>query len=312
MMKITAIEDFRPSECGSVCTVGMFDGVHVGHRLIVERLLATAEEDGLQPVVVTFDRHPREVLGDNSFLLLNTSEERLRRLENYGVEHVAMVHFTPEVARLSACEFFEQFLVGKLKAKVLVLGYDNMFGNKKHNDFDRLEELSMSRGCSIVRAEAITISTEDDRTEVSSTQIRKALERGDISLANRMLGYCYEVSGTVVHGRQVGRGLGFPTANIEIGNRRKAMPKEGVYAVRLTSGSTAYKGMANWGGQPTFGHEEKALEVNVLEACDDLYGKRVSVTFVERIRDIIHFKTPEELAQQLDKDRLSAIKLLGV
>lgn len=312
MMKITAIEDFRPSERGSVCTVGMFDGVHVGHRLIVERLLATAGEKGLEPVVVTFDNHPREVLGDNSFHLLTTSEERLGRLENLGVEHVAMVHFTPEVAQRSACEFFEEFLVGKLKAKTLVLGYDNMFGNKKHNDFDRLEALAREKGCAIVRAEAKSIETAEGRTEVSSTQIRKALERGDISLANRMLGYRYEVSGTVVHGRQVGRGLGFPTANIEMENRRKAMPEEGVYAVRLASGSTAYKGMANWGGQPTFGQEEKTLEVNVLEACDDLYGKRVSVAFVERIRNIMHFATPEVLTEQLNKDKLSAIKLLGV
>ena len=291
---------------GTVCTVGMFDGVHRGHQLILQRLREVAAERGLRPVVVTFDRHPRVVLGhtDNGFRLLTTVEERTRLFAHHGMDcGVETLTFTPDMARLSACEFYDRVLREALNTKVLLLGYDNMFGNKQKNDFGRL--LAMP-DVDIIRTEALVC----DGVEISSTQIRKRLAVGDIVGANAMLGYRYAVEGRVVHGRAVGRTIDFPTANIELSDTMKAMPMEGVYAVTLTVNGHELDGMANWGGKPTLGEPEPTLEVNLIGFNGNLYGRSLTVHFVERLRDIIRFGSIEELSRQLERDRHETLRIL--
>ena len=311
-MSIQPIEPFVAPEEGTVCTVGMFDGVHRGHQLILRRLQEVAAERGLRPVVVTFDRHPRVVLGhiDNGFRLLTTNMERARLFAQHGMSHIGdveTVEFTPDVARMSACEFYETALKGGLNVKVLLLGYDNMFGNKQRNDFDKLVELP---GVEVVRTEALLCNG----VEISSTQIRNRLMQGEIEGANVMLGYRYAVEGRVVHGKGVGRTIEFPTANVELNDPMKAMPKEGVYAVRVRVGDSPVDqyGIANWGGRPTLGDERNVLEVHVFGCKEDLYGKDIKVAFEYRIREISEFGSLEELSRQIRADRERAMKLFGI
>lgn len=223
------IEQFVNKGDGVICTVGMFDGVHIGHRHILARVCEEGRRLGMEAVAVTFDRHPREVLNiaADELRLLTTQEERYEELRNSGISAIAEVHFTKEVAQLSACEFFKKYLVGMLHAKVLVLGYDNMFGNKQNNDFEKLEETAAQCGVSVMHDEAVSANGK----AVSSTRIRRLLSEGDVAQAGLMLGRHYTSRGIVVRGRQVGRTIGFPTANIAIEDSRKAMPKEGVYKV---------------------------------------------------------------------------------
>ena len=295
---------------GTVCTVGMFDGVHRGHQLILRRLREVAAERGLRPVVVTFDRHPRVVLGhtDGGFRLLTTGRERTGLFARYGMCHIGdveTVQFTPEVARMSACEFYERELRDGLNVKVLLLGYDNMFGNKRRNDFEQLMEMP---GLEVVRTEALVY----DGVEISSTQIRNRLALGDIAGANAMLGHCYSVSGRVVHGKGIGRTIQFPTANVEVDDPMKAMPKAGVYAVRVSIDAEELCGIANWGGRPTVGATEPTLEVHVIDYDGDLYGRQVTVWFVERLRDVVAFDSLEALSRQLKADRDVAMGLLRI
>ena len=249
-MNIYKLEDIKElTACGSVVTVGMFDGVHVGHRHILSLLGRVAKEKGLRPVVVTFDRHPRQVLteGVATHFRITTNEERGRLLSQCGVDTVVELSFTPQLAGMSACEFFEQVLVGRLNARALVLGFDNMFGSRGRNDFDRLPALAEEKGVTIHVDKAVFYHG----SEVSSTRIRKALEQGQTDRAASMLGRGYLMWGTVEKGRQLGRLLGFPTANVSLADPTKVWPADGVYAVwvTLSDGTAGLKGMANFGAQ---------------------------------------------------------------
>ncbi len=270
-MNIYKLEDIKElTACGSVVTVGMFDGVHVGHRHILSLLGRVAEEKGLRPVVVTFDRHPRQVLteGVATHFRITTNEERGRLLSQCGVDTVVELPFTPQLAGMSACEFFEQVLVGRLNARALVLGFDNMFGSRGRNDFDRLPALAEEKGVTIHVDKAVFYHG----SEVSSTRIRKALEQGQTDRAASMLGRGYVMWGTVEKGRQLGRLLGFPTANVSLADPTKVWPADGVYAVwvTLSDGTAGLKGMANFGAQPTFGLDKPVFEVNIFDFAGDL------------------------------------------
>ena len=289
-------------------TVGMFDGVHVGHRHILSMLERVSAEEGLSPVVVTFDCHPRQVLNAESAasFRVNTNEERYRLLEGCGVKEVVEIHFSKETAELSACEFFEQVLLHRLNCKALVLGYDNMFGNRRRDDFGQLPALAERCGVRV----CVDTPLKVEGVEVSSTQVRKALQRGDVLHATTLLGYPYRLWGKVVKGRQVGRTLGFPTANVCLDDSTKVVPAAGVYAVRVwgTEGDAQMKwGMANFGAQPTFGLEKTVFEVNIFDYDGDLYGSVLTVEFVDRIRDVCRFEGVEQLVKQLEDDRRQAI-----
>lgn len=291
----------------TVCTVGMFDGVHRGHQHVLHCLDSLARERGLAPLVVTFDRHPRVVLGhtDNHFRLLSSNSERIEAMRRYSCANIVVVRFTSQLAKLSACDFFSSYLKPYLRVSTLLVGYDNMFGNKQQGDFERLLALP---DVECVRAEALV----SDGTEISSTQIRNALQQGDMARCNDMLGYCYSVSGTVVHGHAIGRTIDFPTANIQLSDPMKAMPKEGVYAVWVDIDDIRHKAMANWGGRPTLGDNEPLLEVHILDSCVDLYGRNAKVFFVARLRDIVAFDSLDDLSHQLRSDRLSALDYLCI
>ena len=333
-MKLYKLEDISVLPYATAVTVGMFDGVHVGHRHILSMLERVSVEEGLHPVVVTFDCHPRQVLNAESAasFRVNTNEERYRLLEECGVKEVVEIHFSRETAQLSACEFFEQVLLNRLHCKALVLGYDNMFGNRSRDDFGQLPALAARNGVRVCVDTPLKVSG----VEVSSTQVRKALQRGDVMHATNLLGYPYRLWGTVVKGRQVGRKLGFPTANVCLDDSTKVVPAAGVYAVRVwgvesedvdvrTIGCSDNRiirkmenpsisvlnsqlklGMANFGGQPTFGLEKTVFEVNVFDYDGDLYGKVLVVEFVDRIRDVCRFEGVEQLVAQLEEDRRTA------
>ena len=310
-MNIYKLEDIKElTASGSVVTVGMFDGVHVGHRHILSLLGRVAEEKGLRPVVVTFDRHPRQVLteGVATHFRITTNEERGRLLSPCGVDTVVELPFTPQLAGMSACEFFEQVLVGQLNARALVLGFDNMFGSRGRNDFDRLPALAEEKGVTIHVDKAVFYHG----SEVSSTRIRKALEQGQTDRAASMLGRGYVMWGTVEKGRQLGRLLGFPTANVSLADPTKVWPADGVYAVwvTLSDGTAGLKGMANFGAQPTFGLDKPVFEVNIFDFEGDLYDSTLTVEFGPRLRDICRFDNVPTLVEQLRADREAARRLL--
>ena len=310
-MNIYKLEDIKElTASGSVVTVGMFDGVHVGHRHILSLLGRVAEEKGLRPVVVTFDRHPRQVLteGVATHFRITTNEERGRLLSQCGVDTVVELPFTPQLAGMSACEFFEQVLVGQLNARALVLGFDNMFGSRGRNDFDRLPVLAEEKGVTIHVDKAVFYHG----SEVSSTRIRKALEQGQTDRAASMLGRGYLMWGTVEKGRQLGRLLGFPTANVSLADPTKVWPADGVYAVwvTLSDGTAGLKGMANFGAQPTFGLDKPVFEVNIFDFEGDLYDSTLTVEFGPRLRDICRFDNVPTLVEQLRADREAARRLL--
>lgn len=309
-MNIYKLNNISSLGRNTAVTVGMFDGVHMGHQHILELLRDEAARGNFTPVVVTFDLHPRQVLGrgDDKFYRITTNDERYALLERYGISHVVEVHFTPEMAALSACEFFEQIMLAKLGTRVLVLGYDNVFGSKQHNDFDRLPVLAQAHGVRVVHDSAVTLG----EVEVSSTQIRKALGRGDVRLAGEMMRHGYELCGKVMPGRQMGRRLGFPTANVCLDDAVKVMPADGVYAVRVYAEGTdsVMKGMANLGGQPTFGLDRPVFEVHVFDFEGDLYGKLLRVEFVDKLRDVCRFENVEHLVEQLKADKAAAEQVL--
>lgn len=310
-MKIYKLEDISELPFNTAVTVGMFDGVHLGHRHILSMLERQAAERGLHPVVVTFDSHPRQVLKADraSSFRVNTNKERYLLLEKYGVKEVVEVHFTTETAQMSACEFFEQILWQKLHCRVLVLGYDNMFGNRSRNDFERLPSVMEGLGVAL----CVDTPMRFGGVEVSSTKVRSALQVGDVRLASAMLGYDYHLWGTVVKGRQVGRTLGFPTANVCLDDSTKVVPADGVYAVRvlMPDGKTFKMGMANFGGQPTFGLENTVFEVNIFNFDGDLYDSVLYVGFVDRIRDVCKFEGVEHLVRQLNEDRNRVCQILN-
>ena len=273
-------------------TVGVFDGVHRGHQSLIHQLSTLNAQ--LSPLVVTLTSHPSFVLGRRqSEYWLDDPEEHLRLLFNAGAKYVAVLPFTAEVAQLSACAM-ARLLCDQLNMRALLLGYDSRFGSKQNDDFDRLPLLASELGFSLHRGEPYQV----EGSPISSSRIRETLERGAVDETSALLGRPFAVTGAVQHGRGVGHTLGFPTANIDLSATRKMLPKEGVYAVKLST----FKGMANLGAAPTFGIDRPTLEVHLLDFHGDLYGQTVNVEFLHRLRNIEHFSTPEALQQQLQKD----------
>lgn len=305
-MEIYNINDIKKIGDNTAVTVGMFDGVHVGHRQMVRHLASRAKERGLEPVVVTFRNHPRNVLKTcERVALLTTFEERMELLERCGVGKVVAMDFDEGTACMSACRFASQFLVEGMNMKLLLLGYDNKFGSRTNDDFHKLPDLGVAEGFEIIYDEPVRV----DGIDVSSTRIRNALVAGNIGYANEMLGSPYRLSGKVVHGRHVGTTLGFPTANIDISGLGKVLPAEGVYALRAHVGNESYVAVGNFGGQPTFGQELAVMEVHLVGFEGDLYGLAIGVDFVARLRDIQRFGSQGELVEQIRKDVEESLKL---
>ena len=280
-------------------SLGMFDGVHRGHQSILNELKKVAQQKNLSSGVLTFWPHPRMVFQPNEPLkLLNTIEEKSQLIEDYGIENLFLQSFDEEFRNLTGEEFVRQILVKALNFKYLIIGYDHVFGKNRSGNFELLQKLSPELGFEVVQMEAVNLHN----NTVSSTKIRKALDEGRILEANEMLGYHYPVTGKVVKGKQIGRTIGFPTANIEFA-KHKLLPKKGAYIVETYVEGKFYKGMLSVGTNPTVNGEKLTVEVFILDFNEDLYGKEITVKFRDFLHDEIKFDGLDGLIERLQDDQ---------
>ncbi len=292
-----------------VLTIGVFDGVHQGHLSILNKLKKTAKEKNGESVVLTLWPHPRIVLNKDvsSLRLLNTIEEKKFLLSKAKIGHLIIIPFTKDFANLTACDFIEQYLVNKIGVKHLVVGYNHQFGKDRKAGYQFLKECAQQYGFEIEKLEARLV----DNDSVSSTKIREFLTSGHLGHANRYLGYEYFITGDVVGGNQIGRKIGFPTANIKIPEPYKQIPRDGVYAVRVKLNGDLYNGMLNIGSRPTVSTtlREKNIEVHIFDFNQKVYNQKITVSFVKRIRDEKKFNGLDELAKQLVEDKKEVQKI---
>lgn len=292
-----------------VVTIGTFDGVHQGHRKIIDRIKRVANEIGGQSFVFTFHPHPRLVLfpEQKDLKLLTLTGEKLSLLEAAGVDHVLVFPFTREFAKLSADAYVHDILVNAIGTKKLIIGYDHRFGNNREGNIETLHKYAAECDFEVEEIPAHEI----DHMNVSSTRIRKALEQGDVQTANSFLGYTYFLSGTVIAGKQLGRQLGYPTANIQVQDTAKLIPGIGVYAVTVTIEGGSYKGMLSVGLNPTTDTDNKLkIEVNIFNFDRDVYGEKIAVHFVKYLRAEEKFASLDELRNQLALDKKNALACL--
>jgi len=294
-----------------VVTIGTFDGVHLGHREVISELQRLSAISGGDSVVFTFEPHPRIVIApeEDSLRLLSTKNEKINLMEKIGIDHLVIYPFTREFSKLSYNEFVTDILVGRMKISSLVVGYDHRFGQGRKGDFRSLEMLSKSLNFRVEQLSQLLV----DNKIVSSSKIRLSLDAGDISKANHFLGYRYTVSGKVIEGKQLGRKIGFPTANVETFDRHKLVPGDGVYAVLVETGGKVYKGMLNIGIRPTVNYnaDHKSIEVHIFNFDADIYDSEITLFFVEKIRDEQKFTDIDKLREQLIKDQIVALNILS-
>ena len=288
-----------------VLTIGTFDGVHIGHQKIIDRLNHEAAEIGGESVLFTFYPHPRMVLyPDNHGLkLIQTQVEKIDKLRRFGMKNVIVHPFTKDFSRLSALEFVRDYLVNRLHVKKLVIGYDHQFGKNREGSIDFLRDV-----CDIYGFEVIEISAQEvNDVNVSSTKVRNAIQEGDFELVKHYLGEPFELHGKVVRGQALGRQIGYPTANIDIGSDVKLMPKSGVYAINALLGDgMIVDGMMNIGVKPTIGDEdEQSIEVHLFDFNQDLYDQFITVQLLSRFRDEQKFDSIYDLKEQLLHDEMS-------
>lgn len=292
----------------SVVTIGTFDGVHLGHQKIIRKLTKTAKEYNLLSVVLTFFPHPRMILQKNANIqLLNTIEERKKLLYDFGIDDIHIQEFTKEFSELSAEDFVKTLLVDKLNAKHIIIGYDHQFGKNRSAGIDDLKIFGKQFGFEV---EEISVQDIDD-VAVSSTKIRNALNVGDIKTANSYLGYSYFLTGNVIKGKGLGRQIDFPTANISIEETYKLIPKQGVYVVKTCVNSIDVFGMMNIGTNPTVNGKEQSIEVHLFDFNADIYGAKLKVELLYRLRDEHHFESVNDLKNQLHKDKQDALNLIA-
>ena len=283
-------------------TVGFFDGVHTGHRFLIAELKKEAAKRGLKSMVITFKVHPRKVL-HAAYLpqLLTTAEEKQEQLKSTGVDEVVELDFTVEMAQLTAAEFIEQILAKQLGVKLLLVGHDHRFGRNREEGFPEYAAYGRQNGMEVIQA---TRYSTGQFSHISSSEVRNALIKGDIERANTLLTYPYTLTGYVVTGFQVGKKIGFPTANLNPVEPDKLIPGIGVYAVLIDWKGNSYKGMMNIGRRPTLDNGDAvSLEVHIINFDADIYHQQLKVTFVRKIRDEKKFNSVDELIEQLKLDR---------
>jgi riboflavin kinase/FMN adenylyltransferase len=292
----------------AVVTSGTFDGVHVGHQKIIERLILRARQSGGQSVVVTYWPHPRLVLtGDQgSPRLLSTIEERIEQLSKYPIDYLLIIPFTPAFAEMDRAQYVQQILVETLHTKVLIIGYDHRFGKNRAGSLAYLQQHTRQFGFEVEEIPAQDI----DQIAVSSTRIRQALEKGDVATATTYLGLPYSLKGLVVHGKKLGRTLGYPTANLAVSDPHKLIPAQGIYAVRVEVGGMLLGGMLSIGTNPTVNGTSQTIEVYIFDFDQDIYDQTITLYFVAYIRAEEKFSGLDELTAKLKEDQIAALALL--
>ncbi|WP_320054187.1 riboflavin biosynthesis protein RibF [uncultured Acetobacteroides sp.] len=305
---------YRPFEkevpTRGVITLGFFDGVHIGHQAILRKVKADAKELDANPLVLTLWPHPRIVLGknDDELLLINTLDEKTSLIARNGLEHFVVIPFTTELSNLSAEDFFKTFFVDWLKIRKLIVGYDHHIGKNGTGDFTTMQRLGLKFEVEVEKVEAQT----HESISISSTKIRNLILLGDVSKASKYLGYNYFLTGIVEKGFQVGRKIGFPTANIRVLEKHKIIPADGVYAVKVLIDGLVLNGMLNIGYRPTISKDQhKTIEVNIFNFDSSIYGSTISIQFVSRIRNEMKFEGIEVLKKQLEQDRNAALQILS-
>lgn len=284
-----------------VATIGFFDGVHRGHQFLIKQVCDEAKASGMESAVITFDEHPRKVLHqDYQPRLLSTLEEKLILLSRTGIGNAVVLHFDREMAGLSAHDFMEKVLRDRLNVKKLIIGYDNRFGHNRAEGFDDYVRMGHEMGIEVIQSQAFSLNG----VNVSSSYIRKLIEKGELELANKCLGYPYAIYGKVVSGYQEGRKLGFPTANLDLSGSGQLVPANGVYGVkvRLQDSMQYRRGMMNIGTRPTFNGKNLSIEAYIFDFSGDIYGQTLVAAFIHRIRDEHKFDNAEELAEQMRND----------
>jgi riboflavin kinase/FMN adenylyltransferase len=292
-----------------VTTLGIFDGVHRGHMALIERLISRAKEEKCDSAVITFSPHPRIVLEQNSsdLTFLTTMEEKKELLEKAGIDHLVVIKFNIEFSKIRACDFIKDILVKKIGTSHLIIGHNHHFGRRGEGDFNTIKQCSESLGFIVEQVQGF-------RTEegtISSSLIRDALLTGKLDEANRWLGYNYSLSGSVIEGRQIGRSIGFPTANIKPDSKNKLIPCNGVYAVEVKVEGEFYPGMLSIGSNPTVNTDRnfRSIEVHILNFEKDIYGRSISVKFRKRLRDEKKFDNLGQLTKQMSLDKLDTLRL---
>lgn len=288
---------------GSVVTIGTFDGVHLGHKALLDRLINTAQKEDLDSVLLTFFPHPRMVLQKDSELkLINTLSEKKQLLKNIGLDHLVVQPFTKEFSRLTALEYVRDILVNQLNAKKIIIGYDHRFGRNRTANIENLREYGLTYGFEVEEISA----QELDEVAVSSTKIRKALAVGDVTTANKYLGYPFMLNGTVVEGKGIGRTLNFPTANVKVDTPHKLIPKKGVYLVRSKINEQSVYGLTSIGTNPTVGGTKTTIETFFMDVQANLYQQHLQLEFITHIRDEETFQSMEELTNAIKNDEVFA------
>lgn len=280
-------------------SIGMFDGVHQGHQSIISQLKKVSAEKKIESGILTFWPHPRLIFNPQANLrLLNTLEEKIQLLEKFGLENLFLQDFDKQFRNLSGEEFIREILVKKLNVKHLIVGYDHSFGKNKSGNFELLKKLAPELGLEVEKTAAVSI----DEENISSTKIRNLLAEGEISEANKMLGYNYSLCGTVVHGKMIGRTIGYPTANLET-EPHKLLPKKGAYITSAILEGKFYKSMTSIGTNPTVNGEKLTVETYILNFSGDIYGKKLTLNFHEFLHNEIKFDGIENLVKKLDEDK---------
>lgn len=305
--------DNLPAFRNAVITIGTFDGVHKGHQLIIDQLKKEATTIDGETVIITFHPHPRKIIGGKSgkLYLLTTLAERIRLLESAGIDHLVVVPFTDAFSAQDASAYVSDFLVKLFHPHTIIIGYDHRFGKNRQGDYHLLEDMSVKYNYAVKEIDEQVLN----EVTISSTRIREALTKGDITTANAFLGYPYFFEGEVIHGDKRGRSIGYPTANLKITDPDKLIPADGVYAVRVTLqgyyGNGYIKGMMNIGLRPTVDGLNHMTEVNLFDFNQDIYGKKIEVSLVQRIRGEQKFSGLDALQAQLKIDQQDAMNILS-
>jgi len=308
-MKVHTNLSALPKFKNAVITIGSYDGVHAGHQAIIQYINRLAQSIGGESVLITFHPHPRLVVrpDDNSLRLINTIDEKVKLLERYGINHVVIVPFTKEFSQQTPMEYVEEFLVKKFQPQKIVIGYDHKFGNKRAGNIGMLKTCESQFGFQVMEIE----EQEVDTIVVSSTKIRNALLKGEVKQAKEWLGHCFMLSGEVIHGQHLGTEIGYPTANIQIKEKHKLIPPEGIYAVKVRYESQVFGGMLYIGRRPTLNGILQSIEVNIFDFQKNIYGQHLEIDFIQHIREDKKFDDLNGLKIQLALDKIETMKILS-